>query len=232
MRALADRRPVDRSGDGRAALVSDRGERIALAVDRWHTDADAVERALLAAVPDPVLDVGCGPGRMVAALVAEGRIALGVDPSPAAVAAAARRRAPALRRSVFDPLPGERRWGTVLLLDGNVGIGGDPVALLARAASLLRPGGVVLAEVEPPGSETGVHTVRVESAAGAGPWFPWARVGADRFGDLARRAGLRVEPGVPGTEAGGDGRPAVRSIPGPVAATGDGRRWFVRAVRP
>ena len=78
MRALADRRPVDRSGDERAALVSDRGERIALAVDRWHTDADAVERALLAAVPDPVLDVGCGPGRMVAALVAEGRIARGV----------------------------------------------------------------------------------------------------------------------------------------------------------
>ncbi len=232
MTAVADRRPVEVSGEGRPTLVSDRGERIVLAVDRWHTEADAVERALLAAVPDPVLDIGCGPGRIVAALAAEGRIALGVDPSPAAIAAAARRRAPALCRSVFDPLPGERRWGTVLLLDGNVGIGGDPVALLARAASLLRPGGVVLAEVEPPGSVTGVRTVRVESAAGAGPWFPWARVGADRFGDLARRAGLHVAPGVRGSAALGGGSPAARSVADPVVATRGGRRWFARAVRP
>jgi SAM-dependent methyltransferase len=210
---------------GRATLVTDRGERIALAVDRWHTEADAIERALLAAVPDPVLDIGCGPGRIVAALAGAGRLALGVDPSPAAIAAATRRRAPALRRSVFDPLPGERRWGTVLLLDGNVGIGGDPVALLVRAASLLRPGGVVVAEVEPPGTDTGARAVRVESAAGASPWFPWARVGADRFGDLARRAGLRPAPWVP---AHGD-EPAAAVA---VAGEGGERRWFARAVRP
>ena len=228
MRAVADR---GRSGTParHAALVTDRGERIALAVDRWHTEPDAVERALLAAVPDPVLDIGCGPGRIVAALAADGRLALGVDPSPAAIAAAARRGVPALRRSVFDPLPGERRWGTVLLLDGNVGIGGDPVALLARAASLLRPGGVVVAEVEAPGVETGARTVRVESAAGAGPWFPWARVGADRFADLARRAGLRAE----GWRAvHGDGPAGPGSNARPVVATRGTRRWFARAVRP
>jgi SAM-dependent methyltransferase len=191
------------------ALVSDRGERIALAVDRWRTDADEVEHALLAGVPDPVLDVGCGPGRIVAALAAVGRLALGVDPSPAAIDEAGRRRAPALRRSVFDPLPGERRWGTVLLLDGNVGIGGDPVALLARAAGLVRPGGLVVAEVEPPGAPTRALTVRVESGDGTGPWFPWARVSADGFGGLAARAGLRAEDA--GEAAG---------------------RWFARAVRP
>jgi SAM-dependent methyltransferase len=219
----------DGATTSRATLVTDRGERIALAVDRWHTEADDVERALLAAVPDPVLDIGCGPGRLVAALAAEGRIALGVDPSPAAIAAAARRGIPALRRSVFDPLPGEQRWGTVLLLDGNVGIGGDPVALLARAASLLRPGGVVVAEVEAPGTRTGTRTVRVESAAGAGPWFSWARVGADRFADLARRVGLRSEPWAP---IHGDGSAAPDSIAGPMVAARGVRRWFARAVRP
>jgi SAM-dependent methyltransferase len=191
------------------ALVTDRGERIDLAVDRWRTDADPLEHALLADLPDPVLDVGCGPGRIVSALAAAGRLALGVDPSPAAVDEAGRRRAPVLRRSVFDPLPGEGRWGSVLLLDGNLGIGGDPVALLARVAALLRPGGVVLAEVDPPGAPSQALTVRVESTGGTGPWFPWAQVGADVFGAVAACSGLRAT----GIDAGGE-------------------RWFGRAVRP
>jgi SAM-dependent methyltransferase len=159
-----------------------------------------------------VLDVGCGPGRIVAALAAAGRPALGVDPSPAAVAAARRRRVPVLRRSVFEPLPGERRWGTVLLLDGNVGIGGDAVALLARARDLVRRGGHVVAEVAPPGTPTDALTVRLEhrtADAGAGPWFRWARVGADAFANLALAAGLEPR----GLDVGGG-------------------RWFARAVRP
>ena len=190
------------------ALVTGDGERIDLAVERWRAEPDAVERALLATLPDPVLDVGCGPGRIVAALAGSGRLALGVDPSPAAIHEAGRRRAPALRRSVFEPLPGEGRWGTVLLLDGNIGIGGDPTALLARAAQLARPGGLVIAELDPPGGATGPVAVRLEAPTGASPWFPWARVGADAFADLAARAGLS-----------------------PTALGESGGRWFGRAVR-
>jgi len=194
---------------GAVALVTDSGEVLEMDVDRWHAEVDDVEAALLATLPDPVLDVGCGPGRIVAALAASGRLALGVDPSPAAVQAASRRRAPVLRRSVFAPLPGERRWGAALLLDGNVGIGGDPVALLTRAAELVRPGGQVVAEVTPPGTPTGALTVRLESAGGAGPWFPWARVGADGFAGLAAAAGLE-----------------------PRGLDDGGGRWFARAARP
>jgi hypothetical protein len=111
---------------------------------------------------------------------------------------------------VFDPLPGERRWGAALLLDGNVGIGGDPVALLARCADLLRFGGQVLVEVEPPGRASERLVVRVESPTGdASPWFPWARVGADGIDHVARAAGL---------------------VPRGISFADD--RWFARAVKP
>jgi SAM-dependent methyltransferase len=189
-------------------LVSEAGDVTDLAVDRWRDRADAVELSLLATVPNPVLDVGCGPGRIATALAAAGRIALGVDTSPWAVDEAIRRRAPVLRRSVFDPLPGEGRWATVLLLDGNVGIGGDPGALLARCAELVRPGGHVIVELEPPGVATRAVNARLHSPAGYGPWFPWAHVGIDAFPDLATSAGLHAAGGAVG-----------------------GGRWFGRAVR-
>jgi SAM-dependent methyltransferase len=191
------------------SLVASGGEAIELPVGRWRGPPDEVELALLETLADPVLDVGCGPGRIVAALGAAGRPALGVDPSPAAVAEAVRRRAAVLARSVFGPLPGEGRWGTVLLLDGSIGIGGDPETLLRRAHRLLRPGGEVVAEVEPPGAATGSMTARLASARGSTPWFAWARVGADGFEALAAAVGLT----------------AIVMRPG-------GERWFGRAVRP
>ena len=157
-----------------------------------------------------MLDIGCGPGRVPALLAGRGRIALGIDPAPRAVAEALERGAPVLQRSVFTPLPGEGRWGTALLLDGNVGIGGDPVHLLRRCAELLRPGGLVLAEVTAPGTPTAPLTVRLEgSDGGVGPWFPWAVVGADAWPSLATGAGFQPD----GFDKAGD-------------------RWFGRAVRP
>ena len=185
------------------------GSTMSLEVDRWRRDPDVEETALLDRLADPVLDIGCGPGRVPALLAAQGRLALGIDPAPHAVAEARQRGAPVLQRSVFRPLPGEGRWGTALLLDGNVGIGGDPVALLRRCAELVRPGGLVLAEVAPPGTRSAPLHVRVEHDGDAGPWFPWARVGADAWTALATGAGLLAQ----GFEQAGT-------------------RWFGRAIRP
>jgi hypothetical protein len=81
----------------------------------------------------------------------------------------------------------------VLLLDGNIGIGGDPVSLLTRAAELLRPEGIVLVEVGPPGSRTTSLQVRMERDAARSAPFPWALVGIDAIGQLAEDSGLHLD---------------------------------------
>jgi SAM-dependent methyltransferase len=175
------------------AFVDLDGERWPLDSERWHAAATVEERSVLARCGSgPVLDVGCGPGRLVVALGEAGVPSLGVDAAPSAVALARERGAPVLQRSIFDELPGEGRWGALLLFDGNVGIGGDPVRLLARLVELLDPAGVVIVEVEGPGAETCRRTVRLERGASCSPWFPWAVVSVDDIQGLAAPAALRV----------------------------------------
>jgi len=59
-------------------------------------------------------------------------------------------------------------------------------------AGLLRPGGRVLVEAEPPGVPTEVTWARIENGAEIGPPFRWARVGVDGLSDVVRKAGLCV----------------------------------------
>jgi SAM-dependent methyltransferase len=141
--------------------------------------------------------MGCGPGRLVAALVRRGIPALGVDASAAAVAQCRVRGAPVLRRDLFAPIPG--RWAHVLLADGNIGIGGDPLRLLRRAAALLRPRGTVLVETDPDPGARWCGTARVHAADGAGPPLPWAVIGADALREVAAVVGLRVADAHVGT---------------------------------
>ncbi|MEU4091553.1 methyltransferase domain-containing protein [Streptomyces sp. NPDC026673] len=165
------------------------GELLPLDIERWCAAPDTADTTVLNRCTGPVLDVGCGPGRLVAALSAQGSRALGVDVSPAAVARTRHLGGAAVRRSVFDRLPGEGRWGTVLLMDGNVGIGGDPQALLTRLRTLVAPGGRLLAEAAPHDEDERL-TVRVEDDQGRhGRPFPWARLGGTALLDTAEATG-------------------------------------------
>jgi SAM-dependent methyltransferase len=161
-----------------------------LPLDRWLAPADAVDQAILAEVDAPVLDLGCGPGRHLAALRALGKRGLGVDLSPVAVALARDRGADAINGSLWANVPGT--WRTILLLDGNIGIGGNPVALLRRAGELLAPGGAIVVETDPPGAPTQRVRVRIEASEYVSDWFRWARVGADGAETVAQRAGFDV----------------------------------------
>lgn len=181
------------TGRGPLFLRRTDGWLLLLEVERWCAEADAADLEVLRRCEGAVLDVGCGPGRLVAALGTRGRRVLGIDVSEAAVARTVALGGPALRRSVFEALPGEGRWGTALLIDGNIGIGGHPQALLTRMSQLLAPGGLLIAETVPDPTVDERVEVHVTDTRGAtGHPFPWARLGTPALLRHANRAGWRA----------------------------------------
>lgn len=186
----------DRALDGEHCWVRHHdGSLDALPVQSWLGGPGAdtrFDRVVVGMCEGPTIDLGCGPGRLVARLVRQGIPALGVDLSATAIGLARGRGAPALHRDVFDPLPGTGRWHTVLLADGNVGLGGDPWRVLRRAAELLRRGGYCVVEFDSTATGVNVDWVRLESPGTVGPWFRWARVGIDCAAGLAHDVGLAM----------------------------------------
>jgi len=162
-----------------------------LPVRRYRQQVDEVDRCVVARCNGLTLDVGCGPGRFVSALMTRGVPALGVDIAPQAVAAAHAAGANVLRRSVFDLLPHEGAWSFVLLLDENIGIGGSPERLLRRVRALLAPRGQALVEVDADDRADDRAPVRLLDEMGrtSGP-FPWPRLGTDAVMAVAAGAGL------------------------------------------
>jgi len=173
-------------------LRDDRGGTRPLALGRWLGAATLADDDVLARAVEPVLDIGCGPGRHVLALARRGRLAIGIDISPVAVRVARARGAMVVEGCVFARVPGAGRWGSALLLDGNVGIGGRPAPLLRRVAALLAPGGHLLVELESPGSANDSTRARIEAPGGISEWFGWSSVDATAIGAVASDAGLRV----------------------------------------
>jgi SAM-dependent methyltransferase len=163
-----------------------------LPVDAWLREPDADDRAILGHCTGATLDVGCGPGRMTAALCDNGQVALGIDVVPEAVAETIRRGGAALCRDVYDQLPGEGRWQCALLADGNIGIGGDPVGLLRRLRRLLGPAGRVVVEVAAPGVQSFALKLRLDCGGSRSRPFPWAFVSADDAEAVATDAGLML----------------------------------------
>lgn len=179
-------------GGNPALLLRSDGGAVRLDVARWNDSASPEDAWLLDRCSGAVVDLGCGPGRLLSALADRGVPALGIDVSPEAETRCRRRGVPMLRADLFAPLPGEGRWDHVLLADGNIGIGGDPTALLRRARMLLHSRGTVLLEVDPPGCGLHQERARVGGEDSWGTWFDWAWLDPEALEVVAHDAGFRV----------------------------------------
>lgn len=181
-----------RNGGGilRLVEVAAGGER-RVEIGRFLAAADAADDSVVSRIRGPVLDVGCGPGRLLHAAIRSGQLSLGVDVSRTAVEHARERGLPALQLSVFDALPQEGAWETLLLLDGNIGIGGSPALLLQRCAEIIAPCGSVIAEVDPdPEVDRGFTATVVDADGRSSSAFPWYDIGAAALCRLLRSTGL------------------------------------------
>lgn len=167
------------------------GRLVPLDVARWSAPADETDETLLSRATGAVLDVGCGPGRLTAALHERGANVLGLELDPSLPVLARLAGAPLLLGDVFDAVPRCGQWDSVLLADGNVGIGGDARALLRRAAELVAPAGQVLVELVP-GADPPAGPVRLEGMGLTSSWFRWALLGRSDLPIVAAAAGLDV----------------------------------------
>ena len=178
--------------NGKMHLLRTNGSRRPLPMARWIADHNQADEIMLSLCCGVTLDIGCGPGRLAAALTNRGVPTMGIDLSRIAVAMTRRRGAIAMRRDVFDPLPGEGRWDHLLLADGNIGIGGHPTRLLRRCRTLLAPAGTVILDVEPPGHGLLVEHIRLEQSGRVSAPFRWCWLGVDALSTFAGAAGLRI----------------------------------------
>jgi len=194
--AVFDRALVEGSRGRAARLImhAPDGAEHLLDAAAWCAARIPGDAGLLGRCQGRTLDVGCGPGRLSAALTRRGTAVLGIDLSATAVRLTRARGARARRRDVFGSIPGG--WADLLLADGNVGIGGDPVRMLRRCRELLAPGGRIHLESAAPGVASWSGPVRISPVDTdlAGPPstpFDWAVLGADAIADVAAAAGLR-----------------------------------------
>ncbi|MGB3580713.1 MAG: bifunctional 2-polyprenyl-6-hydroxyphenol methylase/3-demethylubiquinol 3-O-methyltransferase UbiG, partial [Roseiarcus sp.] len=97
-----------------------------------------------------LLDVGCGAGLFAEPLARLGANVIGVDPAPAAIEAARRHAEEtgarlAYRAATVEELAAEPRRFDVVSAMEVIEHAADPKAFVASAASLVKPGGLLLA---------------------------------------------------------------------------------------
>lgn len=176
----------------------------------WSPHVQAAMRHLRG----PVLDVGCGAGRVSLYAQEQGHEVLATDISPLAVEVCRRR---GVRRTEVVPVTGlDRSLGTfttIVMYGNNWGLMGTPgraTWLLRRFRQFTTPDAVILAECCDPyntdspdhlayhernrarGRMPGQLRLRVRYRGACTPWFDYLFVSPDEMGEMVADAGWRI----------------------------------------
>ncbi len=176
----------------------------------------AAERRALRHARGPVLDVGCGAGRVALELQHRGTEVVGLDASPEAARAAALRGLDEVWTGRLEEVGGRLgEFDTLILFGNNVGIFESPEGVRAALTWLggcCRPGTRVLAESTSPhfagapgldrryvrsnverGLAPGHLRVRYHYDGAVGPWFTWVFLALGELRAALAGTGWRVE---------------------------------------
>ena len=168
------------------------GRLLPLPVARWAGPVDVADESLLVRALGPVLDVGCGPGRLTAALHRRGVEVLGLELVDEIPVLAREAGAPLHLGDIYGPVPHPRTWQTILLADGNIGIGGDVTRMLARCSELIADAGEIVVEIHPDAEHDRTFTGRLVDTQGhESEEFPWAEIGLAAI--LRRASALHLD---------------------------------------
>jgi SAM-dependent methyltransferase len=173
------------------------------------------ERQLLDRVADgPVLDLGCGAGRVALHLQDAGQEVVAVDNSPGAIAVAAARGVMDARLADLRDPPSDRPWRTVLLMCGNLGLAGgwdDTRSLLRRLHEITALGAQLLCDSFDPtlltddhsrahaernranGDPPGLTTLRLRYGELVSPWWQLLNVTIDEAPLLVDGTGWAID---------------------------------------
>jgi len=145
------------------------------------------ERELLAGIEGPVLDLGCGAGRHLVHLQAQGLRVTGVDISPGSIEVCRRRGVRDVRLADLRTPPDDERWQAVLMLCGNFGLAGswnETRTLLTELHRVCAPGAVLVADSVDPLTATDRVSLAYRAAKQAIGRHPGEIDLRLRFGDL------------------------------------------------
>ncbi len=154
-----------------------------------------LERKIIFLSHGKILDIGCGTGSFISALMKRGKV-LGIDISSNMIKICKSRGINNVKIKDIFGFKSKNKFDTIVLLDENIGLAGtvkNTKKLLKKLSSLLSSKGQILANVEEVAGNYYIWEARALWNGKYGPWFKWIKFNSSFLIKLCQKQGLKAE---------------------------------------